>query len=73
MGADTPPGPEGDAVNSPAPDVGQRQGACTPSVTTMNGGQATCSGQLIFEDNFNDLDQWNNDIHMAGAPVSSSR
>lgn len=35
----------------------------------MNGGQQTCSGQLIFEDNFNNLDKWDNDIHMAGAPV----
>lgn len=47
--------------------VGFRQG-CTPSLTTMNGGQQTCSGQLIFEDNFNDLEQWTNDVHMAGAP-----
>ncbi|XP_034240904.1 beta-1,3-glucan-binding protein-like [Thrips palmi] len=45
-----------------------RQQDCAPSLTTMNGGQPTCSGQLIFEDNFNDLEQWSNDIHMAGPP-----
>lgn len=45
--------------------------ACTPTVTTVSGSQAPstiCSGQLIFEDNFNTLDQskWRHENTLAG-------
>ncbi|XP_052128481.1 beta-1,3-glucan-binding protein-like [Frankliniella occidentalis] len=57
----------GGGASPPGPGLGGRQG-CVPSLTTINGGQQTCSGQLVFEDNFNHLEQWSNDVHMAGPP-----
>jgi hypothetical protein len=44
---------------------------CSPTVTTVSGSKAPssiCSGQLIFEDNFDTLDQskWRHEITMAG-------
>lgn len=46
--------------------------ACTPSATTVSGSHAPggqiCSGQLIFEENFNTLDQgkWRHEVSLAG-------
>lgn len=45
--------------------------ACTPTVTTVSGPKApstVCSGDLIFEDNFDTLDhsKWRHEITMAG-------
>jgi len=45
--------------------------ACTPSVTTVSGSRAPqsfCSGQLIFEENFDNLDQgkWKHEMTMSG-------
>ncbi len=44
---------------------------CTPSVTTVSGTHApaqVCSGELIFEDNFDFLDtsRWKHEISLAG-------
>lgn len=44
---------------------------CTPSVTTVSGTHApstVCSGQLIFEDNFDFLDtsRWKHEVSLAG-------
>lgn len=44
---------------------------CNPTVTTASGTHAPsnfCSGDLIFEDNFNTLDQsrWKHEISLAG-------
>lgn len=44
---------------------------CTPSVTTVTGTHApaqVCSGELIFEDNFDFLDvsRWKHEISLAG-------
>uniref|UniRef100_A0A1B0D530 Uncharacterized protein n=1 Tax=Phlebotomus papatasi TaxID=29031 RepID=A0A1B0D530_PHLPP len=45
---------------------------CVPSVTTVSGSHAPqgqiCSGQMIFEDNFNDLDhgRWQHETTLAG-------
>lgn len=44
---------------------------CNPSVTTVSGTHAPsnfCSGDLIFEDNFNILDQsrWKHEVSLAG-------
>jgi hypothetical protein len=45
--------------------------ACDPSETTVSGTEALesiCSGALIFEENFNSLDQskWRHEVTMAG-------
>ncbi|CRK99328.1 CLUMA_CG012566, isoform A [Clunio marinus] len=46
--------------------------ACTPTLTTVSGSKAPpagfCSGDLIFEENFDNLDQskWRHEITMAG-------
>jgi hypothetical protein len=45
--------------------------ACSPTVTTVSGSQtpsSICAGQLIFEDNFNTLDQsrWRHEVTLAG-------
>lgn len=45
--------------------------ACTPSLTTVSGSSApstVCSGEMIFEDNFVNLDQskWRHELTMAG-------
>lgn len=51
---------------------------CTPSPTTASGSQARagpyCSGDLIFEDNFNHLDfeKWEHENTLAGGGVSSA-
>lgn len=51
---------------------------CVQSVTTVSGSHAPqgqiCSGQLIFEDNFNDLDhaRWQHETTLAGGGVSFS-
>lgn len=44
---------------------------CTPSVTTVSGTHApsnVCSGELIFEDNFDFLDtsRWKHEVSLAG-------
>lgn len=44
---------------------------CTPSVTTVSGTHApstVCSGELIFQDNFDFLDtsRWKHEISLAG-------
>lgn len=45
---------------------------CTPSATTVSGTRAPggqiCSGQLIFEDNFDTLDQgkWRHEVSLSG-------
>jgi hypothetical protein len=45
--------------------------SCNPSVTTVSGTHrpgSVCSGNLIFEENFNSLDQskWRHEVTMAG-------
>jgi hypothetical protein len=45
--------------------------ACNPSVTTVKGSHApstVCSGNLIFEENFDNLDlgKWRHEVTMAG-------
>lgn len=45
--------------------------ACNPSATTVSGTHApgnVCSGQLVFEENFNTLDQskWRHEVTMSG-------
>jgi len=49
----------------------ERAQSCTPSVTTVSGTHApptVCSGELIFEDNFDFLDtsRWKHEISLAG-------
>jgi beta-glucanase (GH16 family) len=51
--------------------VANRAEGCTPSVTTVSGTHApetVCSGELLFEDNFNILDtsRWKHEISLAG-------
>lgn len=48
---------------------------CIPSVTTVSGthapGGVICSGQLLFEDDFNsfDLNKWSHEITIGGGGV----
>jgi hypothetical protein len=50
--------------------------ACTPSATTVSGTyrpQRICSGQLIFEDNFNnfDLSKWQHEVTLGGGSIDN--
>ena len=46
---------------------------CEQTRTLVNGRQA-CQGQLIFEEDFNDIDtsKWEHDVRIANTPVSRS-
>ncbi|KAJ8877940.1 hypothetical protein PR048_022399 [Dryococelus australis] len=66
-----------DAANPPAPGPGPTPGPtpgpapveCGTTTTTVNG-QTSCRGQLLFEDNFDNLDlsKWGYDVRIAGSP-----
>ncbi|XP_022904413.2 beta-1,3-glucan-binding protein-like [Onthophagus taurus] len=41
---------------------------CNETPTKINNGASTCSGKLIFSEDFNDLDKWQSEVRIAGEP-----